>query len=183
MPKKKVKYDLGFIDVEVKQLVKADWNYKEEDIDKAEKLNNNIKRNGQVENIIIRELKTGFFEVVNGNHRLDAFSELKLDKVHCFNVGKISDAHAQRLAIETNETKFPTDNIKLAKVIGEISKEFNMDELLLTMPYNEEELEDMKKLLEFDWEQFEGQGEENQEDSDDKDNTVTCPDCGCNFTP
>ena len=61
----------GFIDIEVKQLVKADWNYKQENEIQTENLINNFKRNGQIENIIIRELDSGFFEVVNGNHRED----------------------------------------------------------------------------------------------------------------
>ena len=55
---------LGYIDISIDKLIKADWNYKTEDTAKQEKLKENIKRNGQIENIIIRELDTGFFEVV-----------------------------------------------------------------------------------------------------------------------
>jgi hypothetical protein len=54
-------------------LIKADWNYKEEDEFISDKLVNNMKRNGQIENIHVRKLNTGFYEVINGNHRLDAY--------------------------------------------------------------------------------------------------------------
>ncbi|GAB1371190.1 hypothetical protein MASR1M45_12520 [Candidatus Kapaibacterium sp.] len=53
-------------------LIKASWNYKEEDEFTTNKLVNNMKKNGQIENIHVRKLQTGYYEVVNGNHRLDA---------------------------------------------------------------------------------------------------------------
>jgi ParB-like chromosome segregation protein Spo0J len=46
----------GFCELNISQLVKADWNYKVDNEALAEKLANNIKRNGQIENIIVREL-------------------------------------------------------------------------------------------------------------------------------
>lgn len=75
----------GFTDIEVSKLVKAVWNYKEEDEKQTQKLIENFKRNGQVENIQIRELDNGSYEVVNGNHRLDVMNELKMKKCHVFN--------------------------------------------------------------------------------------------------
>lgn len=150
--------ELGFIVLPIKKLVKADWNYKEEDEFLSDKLANNIKRNGQVENLIVRELPTGFYEVINGNHRLDTFKELGWTKVVCKNEGAISVAQAQRIAIETNETKFKTDPLKLAKLIKEISAEIPVDELKLSMPYSEEDLNNMGKLLNFDWGQYSNAG-------------------------
>tara|TARA_R100000664_G_C2720663_1_gene114269 strand:+ start:76 stop:723 length:648 start_codon:yes stop_codon:yes gene_type:complete len=143
---------LGFIEIPVEKLVKADWNYKTEDPEKQEKLKENIKRNGQIENIIIRELKTGFFEVVNGNHRLSVLKTLNIEKAYSYNLGKISQAQAMRIAIETNETKFETDSIVLAERIKEISAVF--DDLELTMPYSKQELENFKTLTDFDWNQY-----------------------------
>jgi ParB-like chromosome segregation protein Spo0J len=62
----------SFVDIPLDLLVPADWNYKTDDEYRQEKLKNNIKRNGQVENIIVRLLSTGFYEIVNGNHRYQA---------------------------------------------------------------------------------------------------------------
>lgn len=154
MGKTRDKMGLGWNDVDLSLLVKADWNYKTEDAEKSEKLKNNIKRNGQVENLLIRELPTGFYEVVNGNHRLDVMKELGLETAHVYNFGKMSDQQARRLAIETNETRFNSDHIKLAELVKEISTEFGIDDLVQTMPYTEQEIGDMEKLLDFDFSQF-----------------------------
>ena len=87
-------------------LIKADWNYKEEDEYTSMKLRNNIQRNGQTENTHVRLLKTGYYEVVNGNHRLDEFNKLGKKYVYAYDHGEISLLEAQRIAIETNETHY-----------------------------------------------------------------------------
>ena len=115
---------LGFTDVKVSRLVKADWNYKEEDEKKTSDLIANFKKNGQIENLLIRELKKGKYEVVNGNHRLDVMKILKMDMAHVYNFGECSLEEAQRIAIETNETKFGVDDLKLAKILKELLEKF-----------------------------------------------------------
>lgn len=144
--------EMGYQVIALEKLVKADWNYKEEDAAKTEKLIANIKRNGQVETIIVRELETGFFEVVNGNHRYDALKALGFTHVAAYNAGPITLAAAQRLAIETNETKFDTNTLQLGGIIQEILAEFDISDLLQTMPYNEGELTNLINLNAFDWE-------------------------------
>ena len=71
----KKKYKLGWTDVKVSHLSKAAWNYKDEDAEQTKKLIANFKRNGQVENLQIRQRGNGSYEVVNGNHRLDVMNE------------------------------------------------------------------------------------------------------------
>ena len=114
----KQKCEKGFIRLPINMLVKAEWNYKTNDESKASKLAANIKRNGQVENIIVRQISKAKYEIVNGNHRLDAFVSAAIDEPMVFNLGKISLAEAQRVAIETNETRFENDHIKLAEIIS-----------------------------------------------------------------
>ena len=147
-------YRTGFIDIPTKRLVKANWNYKTEDKGKQEKLKENIKRNRQIENIIVRLLDTGFYEVVNGNHRLGVLKDLETDKVYCYNLGKISDVKAQKIAIETNETRFETDHLKLAELLTEIAKEYDLEDIEKTMPFSKQELQDFEQLLNFDWDQY-----------------------------
>lgn len=155
----------------IDKMVKAVWNYKTDSPELLEKLKANIKRNGQVENILVRLLDTGFYEIVNGNHRAQALMDLGMTEAVVFDLGKISDAQARRIAIETNETKFETDNIRLAEVIKEITDEFaDLDDLSKSMPYSPEELTNFNKLLTFDWEQYQsgsteaGDGHEGPQD-------------------
>lgn len=154
MEKKRDNLGIGWQDVDLSILIKADWNYKGEDQAKTEKLKANIKKNGQVENLLIREMPEGKYEVVNGNHRLDVMNDLKLKKAHVYNFGKISDNAAKRIAIETNETRFETDNLKLAGLIKELATDFTVEELETTMPFNAEEIDNFAKLTDFDWERY-----------------------------
>jgi len=78
----------NYIEIPIDQLIKADWNYKKEHETTKEKLKENIKRNGQIENIIVRRLDSGFYEVVNGNHRFDAIKDLEIETAICYDLGK-----------------------------------------------------------------------------------------------
>ncbi len=147
-------FERGFVSIPLSLLVKADWNYKTENSALSAKLAENIKRNGQLENLVVRELPTGCFEIINGNHRYDVIQELGFAETMCYNLGAIGTAAAQRIAIELNETRFEADALKLAERLKEISEEFSLAELATTMPYSEEDLHRARQLLEFDFEQY-----------------------------
>lgn len=148
----------GFADVDLTMLVPAEWNYKEDSEDRQAKLRENMRRNGQVENVIVRQVGDAL-EVINGNHRLAVMRELGFPKAHVFNLGVVSDALAYRLAVETNETRFDTNNLKLAQLLKEIGKEYETPELALTMPFSEHELGNLSALLDFNWNDFHAAGE------------------------
>jgi len=171
----------GFIVLPVDKLVKADWNYKLNDDYLHEKLLNNFKRNGQIENIIVRELDTGFYEVVNGNHRLDVIKELNFDKVYCFNLGKISTQQAQRIAVEVNETRFRNDEYSLAKVFQDILNEYDMSDLMESIPFTEKEIEDYINLTNLPIYNIEEP--QNKEEDEENKESIVCPKCGYVFTP
>lgn len=165
----------GFCEIEISRLVRADWNYKENDEVLAQKLANNIKRNGQIENIIVRELDTGYFEVVNGNHRFDVLGQLGFEKVHCYNLGKISLAQAQRIAIETNETKFKNNMQKLEDLLAEIHIEFDAADLSETMPFSQDYIDHLV-AEDVDMSEF----FEHAPEHDVKHRELICPHCGKN---
>jgi ParB-like chromosome segregation protein Spo0J len=157
----------------VTKLVKAEWNYKENDPQLLDKLISNIKRNNQLENLIVRKLPTGFYEIVNGNHRYDALVAIGAEEAVVYDCGEISDEHAVRIAIETNETAFETDYIKLANLMKKIAQKFSVDELKITMPFSDKQLDNLMQATSFDWtrvpevESGEGYGEEDKEAEDE----------------
>lgn len=140
--------------VDIVKCVKAAWNYKQENEVLTQKLIENLKRNGQVENILVRELDTGFYEVINGNHRLDAMNQIGSKKIIVYDLGKISLTEAKRLTIETNETKFSSDQVKLAEVLHELSQSYTQEELLETLPYNQQDVENYIKIHTFTMDDF-----------------------------
>lgn len=145
----------NFIEIDINKCVKADWNYKQNEQEKQGKLTNQIKKNGQLENCIVREIENGQYEVVNGNHRVDSFMELGLETILVYNLGSISLQTAKRIAIETNETRFNTDQIKLSEIIKNLTEDYDFPDLVDTLPYSETELKDLAKLCDFNWEQYE----------------------------
>lgn len=159
-------------------LVKAAWNYKVDNDNLVKKLIENIKRNGQVVNTLVRELDTGYYEVIDGNHRYDAFANLKVNYVLCFDFGRLSDAKAKRIAVEINETRFESDNIKLAETMADISTEYSLEELEVSMPFTMSELENFSDVLEFDWNDM-GGGPEGPEGKNPPKHI--CPKCGFEF--
>lgn len=148
---KKPSLPTNFITLPVSSLVEAAWNYKVQNTFVQAKLVENIRRNGQLETIIVRELAPNSYEVVNGNHRLAAFKTLGVDFVVVCNVGTISDAAARRMAVETNETRFERDDLQFAARLTEIMQEFPIDQLLQTMPYTEDEMISALSVQTFDW--------------------------------
>lgn len=145
--------NFGVFNVSSVQL--ADWNYKEDDEEKARKLEANLRRNGQIVNINIREVDNGKYEVVDGNHRLMALKNIGTKQVIAYNHGAISREEAIRKSIEINETIFETDTLKLAENMQKLMTTFPIDDLLETLPYSQEELENLSNLLDFDWSQLE----------------------------
>lgn len=152
-----------WITIPIDKLVKADWNYKKSSVDERylmECLQKNIERNGQIENLIVRELENDTYEVVNGNHRFDVMKNLGLTEAYCFNLGNISLAAAKRVAVETNETKFSADSLKLSSILCDITSEFEFDDVLATLPYNEEELNRQLRAATFSFDNFETNSQE-----------------------
>lgn len=164
----------GFCTLSLEKLVKASWNYKMEDEALSAKLLANLKRNGQIENLVVRELPTGFYEIVNGNHRYDVLQhiarETGSDEVMCYNLGSIGEAAAQRIAIELNETRYQTDTLRLSELLNEISEFFTVEDMQSSLPYSPEELERLMKLQDYNWEQFNELAKDAEAKSDNEKN-------------
>lgn len=139
------------VELPVESLRKAPWNYKDDDEFKAHQLAENLRRNGQLVNLIVRNLPDGLHEVIDGNHRLDAVLLNKWATVICFDLGEITEKQAKRIAIEINETRFPSNIQRLTPIIAELNAEFGKEELLKTFPYPASELDSFLSLSSFDW--------------------------------
>ncbi|QLH52749.1 MAG: hypothetical protein CH6_0035 [Candidatus Kapaibacterium sp.] len=158
---RKIFANYKFIPIDL--LVPADWNYKADDEFMSQQLLNNIKRNGQIVTCQVRKLTSGFYEVVDGNHRLIALKKLGYEYVIVYDHGEISLSQAQRLAIETNETKFNADPTKLANLFKDLSLDFPDFDLFETLPFTPEQFNDILNSSEVtsieDYEDFEDQPE------------------------
>lgn len=142
---RKIFANYKFIPIDL--LVPADWNYKSDDEFMSQQLLNNIKRNGQIVTCQVRRLNTGFYEVVDGNHRLIALKQLGYEYVIVYDHGEISISQAQRLAIETNETKFNADPTKLASLFKDLALDFPEIDLLETLPFTQDQFTEILNTI------------------------------------
>jgi len=141
----------GIQKIPLVDLILASWNYKKfNDPVLQKKLVANIKKNGQIENLITYENDKGLLIICNGNHRYLAMQELGFELVDCYHLGKLTDAQAKRIAIETNETKFATDKTKLAILVDEILNTDDFTDFADTNPFDDKEMEKLAAMLKDD---------------------------------
>ena len=143
------------VEMDIKDLIKAEWNYKSDGSDEQiNKLIESIKEDKSVGVLAVRELDKKF-EVIDGNHRLEAIKRLKWKKVPCENFGSISKAKAITIARRRNHKWFEDDILAYAELFQkDVLPEYSIDDLEKFMPDTKEEMENFNKLLEFDWDQY-----------------------------
>lgn len=159
--------DRPFLKLPVSALTKAEWNYKEDDQLTKDKLKEAISRNGQIVNIIVREIDGGRYEVVNGNHRLDAFLELGIKDCIAVNLGRISKEDAIRVALETNELEFRVSDARLAKALKELCDAQDMSDILKTLPYDEATINQYLSFTKFDFDDYNKKADDGDAESGD----------------
>ena len=146
-------------EINIDDLIKAEWNYKSDGTEEQiEKLCNSIKKDASVGVLAVRELD-GKFEVIDGNHRLEAVKRLEWEKVPCENFGQISKAQAITIARRRNSQWFSDDAVKYAEIFKNVVlEEYSIDELTQFMPETKQELENISKLTDFDWSDYDKEG-------------------------
>jgi hypothetical protein len=142
-------FEHELIEIPLMELHTASWNYKGSDKKTMKKLIANMKINGQIQLLIVRELGKSKYEIINGNHRFEALLDLGFKSAVCLNLGMVSLAHAKRIAFETNETEFEADNVKLSDMVKELSKTFTMEDLEETLPFSKKEMQAMFDVTSF----------------------------------
>lgn len=153
---------------------KPDFNSTEELKLEFEKIKKSIKFHGQGDPIKVRETAKGY-EIIDGYHRWFAMKELGYDKAEIKSFGKITREQAIKITLSFERTKIPLDVIEEAKLVKEI---YELEQSIDGLPYTEEEVADKIKLLEFDFDQYE---DDMDNDGEKKEKEVTCPNCNHKF--
>lgn len=150
------KNETQIIEMDISKCIPADWNYKKDGTDEQyEKLIASIQKDGSVGVLATREVERNgqvYFEVMDGNHRLEAAKRMNWKKLPIENFGAISKADAVTIARRRNHNWFEDDKLILMHLMNEeVLSVYSAEELALYMPETEEELEAYKNIDEFDW--------------------------------
>jgi len=168
----------GYVFIPVNRIVKAPWNYKEEDEARANQLKAKIEREGAIVNLVVRYLPDQphddggpLFEAADGNHRISAYMKSGREYAMCYNKGPINEAHAKRIAVEINEGDFEADPLALAETLSDIEEEFGRDDWMKTSPFTEQEMDNFEDMRDFDWDAMEDPEDQDgsEGDGDDQD--------------
>jgi ParB family transcriptional regulator, chromosome partitioning protein len=132
-------------ELEVNQLKEADWNANHMvDVMKTH-LKESIRQFGLVENLVVRPVADGIFEVLSGNQRLKILKELSVARVPCLIVD-LDDAHARLMAEALNHIR-GQDNLGLrAEVVRKVLETISQDEVLAVLPETTESLSTLSSL-------------------------------------
>ena len=125
---------MQLIDITLNRLHEAPWNPNQMDEEMLSRLKESIRHYRLVQNLVARPIDgTEAFEVLSGNHRLQALTALGYTHVPCV-VVDVDDAHARLLAQALNRTHGEDDLGLRAEAVKEILKGIPEDRVLSILP-------------------------------------------------
>lgn len=96
----------------------------------------------------------GEWQIVDGAHRYRALTQLGHTDPVPIAIIDVTEAQAKRLTIILNETRGAADRVDLAALLADLSAEVGVDELRRGLPFDEDELDGLLKLADFDFDNF-----------------------------
>lgn len=139
---------------------KIDFRGDENNAKEFEKVKDSLKTYGQVQPLIVREIDGGKYEIINGFHRFEAMKELGYNEIEVKNLGNIDFDTAVAIALQTEDTKIPIDNVELAGLMRDIvNDEKPISYWAELLPYSEEVIKSKIDLINFDFSQYDETGE------------------------
>ena len=124
---------MKLVEIPVEHLRGAPWNANHMDEGMMEHLRESVRRYGLVENLVVRPLGPGSYEVLSGNQRLRLLRELGMSTVPCF-VAAVDDANARLLAQALNRVRGQDDLGLKADLVREVLKAVPEAEVMALLP-------------------------------------------------
>ena len=138
----------------IDNLVKAGWNYKTDGTEEQiNKLIKSIKYDDSAGVIAVRKLNDKY-EVIDGNHRLEALKRIGWQQIQVENFGDISKAKAIIIARRRNHVWFDDDLKAFSDLIkNDVLPEIDTDTLKDILPDTPDEIDNLVNFGNFDWEE------------------------------
>ena len=145
----KISYGLT---VDLEKIKPNPWNVNKTTARQQEAISESLSAYGQVACLLCRKIATGY-EVIDGEHRYQELLKSNKKTAVINVIENISDSHAKKLSVILNETKGSADKVDLSALLADISSDIG-DDLIMGLPYSQEELNTLLDINKFDWEQY-----------------------------
>jgi ParB family chromosome partitioning protein len=121
------------LEIPIEELNEATWNANFMDEDTTTRLRESIKRYGLIQNLVVRKMSAGVYEVLSGNQRLKITREMGFLSVPCV-VVELDDARARLLAQALNHIHGDDDLGLRADLIRNVLNTLPASEILDLLP-------------------------------------------------
>jgi ParB family chromosome partitioning protein len=136
---------MELVDIALDNLRPAPWNPNSMTPDMLARLKKSLERYGVVENLVVRPLASGDYEVLSGNQRLRVLLELGHSHAPCL-VVELDDPQARLLAQALNRIQGEDDLGLKAELVRDVLESIDLEEVLSLLPETEDSLEELAAL-------------------------------------
>lgn len=130
--------------VDINEVKPNDYNPKERESAKQHNIKRGLEQKGLLMPIFVREGKDGFV-IVDGEQRWTSLTQAGNDKALIYNLGKLSDKEAKEMTLWFEE-QVPFDRVLQAELVKSMTEMYEN----LELPYLDDEVENMIKILDYD---------------------------------
>ena len=141
------------VEIPLTKLMVAPWNPNQEDHAMLARLSESISRYGLVQNLVVRPLGAGTYEVLSGNQRLQVLRGRGHEVVPCV-VVELDDARARLLAQALNRVHGEDDLGLRAELVREVLDKLPQEEVLSLLPETAESLQVLTSLGQEDMAEY-----------------------------
>ena len=131
------------------QLIRANWNPNEMDDGMRDNLRGSLDRFGLVLPLVVRHIGDNRYEVIGGNHRLEALLAAEYESAPCV-VVTANDAEARLLAQALNNIQGHDDIGMKAELVREVLRVLPHSDVLRVLPESADSLRDLSTLGQAD---------------------------------
>ena len=140
---------MKIIELEITQLMEAPWNSNRMDEGMIARLKESLSRYGTVVPLVVRLMGNSRYEVLSGNHRLKALSEIGFRVVPCITVD-LDDSEAMLLAQALNGLHGEDDLALKGALLKKVLSTIPEDKILSLLPETADSLRALASFSQVD---------------------------------
>lgn len=159
---------LDLVAVKVADVVPNPWNPNKQSDEMFEREKLSIQNNDFIDPITVREMEEGGYQIIDGEHRWRAATELGIEEVPASNLGKIPDHKAKKLTLLFNELKGDPEPALLARLMHDLADKQSIEDLALELPFFPAEIDALVKSADFDFDTVFGDVDQENQDAKSK---------------